>query len=112
MAVQGGLQGAHSGGKGELSALLSRRRALWLGMKMQDPALPAECWVSITQRCSITALYLCPSSVSRHYLISDHRKTRSLTESWSVHEPLGGGTHGFLNSVYLHVIAAAIHAPL
>lgn len=90
MAVQGGLQGAHSGGKGEMSALLSRRRALWLGMKMQDPALPAECWVSVTQRCSITALYLCPSSVSRHYLISDHRKTRSL-KSRSVHDPRGGG---------------------
>lgn len=59
-------------------------------MKMQDPALPQECWVSIMQRCSVTALYLFPSSLCRHYLISDHRQTRSLTESPSVHDPGGG----------------------
>lgn len=58
-------------------------------MKMQDPALPQECWVSIMQRCSVTALYLFPSSLCRHYLISDHRQTRSLTESPSVHDPGG-----------------------
>lgn len=58
MAVWGGMQAPQAGGKRETLALLSRKRALGLGMKMLDPALPAECWVSIIQRCSITALYL------------------------------------------------------
>lgn len=73
MAVQGACRELRLWGEGETSGLLSRKKALWLGMKMQDPALPAECWVSIIQRCSVTTLYLCPSSVSHHYLISNHR---------------------------------------
>lgn len=68
----GGPAGSSGWGEGETSALLSRKKAPVLGMKMQDPALPAECWVSIIQRCSVTALYLCPSSLSHHYVIGDH----------------------------------------
>lgn len=93
----GGLQGAHvweGRGGGESSALLSRRGALCLGMKMQDPALPTECWVSIVQRCSITAIYLCASSLSRRCLISDHRQTRSPTDDGSVCDPGRGRAGG------------------
>lgn len=96
MAVRGGGPAASSclgKGGGESSALLSRRGALCLGMKMQDPALPAECWVSIVQRCSVTAVYLCSASLSRRYLISDHRRTRSLTDNGSVCDP-GRGPGG------------------
>lgn len=85
----GGPAGSSGRGEGETSALLSRKTALSLGMKLQDPGLPVECWVSIIQRCSVTALYLLPSSLSRHYLISDHRQTRSLTEKPSVCDPGG-----------------------
>lgn len=45
-----------------MSALLLGGSRWDLDMKMQDPAL-AECWVSITQGCSVTALYLCPPSL-------------------------------------------------
>lgn len=85
----GGPAGSSSWGEGERHALLSRKKALGLDIKMLDPSLPGECSVSIIQRCSVTALYLCPSSLSHHYLISDHRQTRSLTESLSIRNPWG-----------------------
>ncbi len=105
----GGPAGSSGWGEGETSALLSRKKALGLGMMMQDPALPEECWVSIIQRCSVTALYLCSSSLSHHYLISDHRQTHLLTEP-VCSRPRGDA--GFLNSTYLHLITAAIHLTL
>lgn len=51
-----------------------------LDMKMQDAAF-AECWVSIIQGCSVTALYLCPP-LSHHYLTSLCRKSCLLVTPW------------------------------
>lgn len=68
-------------------------------MKVQHPALPAQCWVSIIWRCSVAALYLYPSSLSRHYLISVHRQT--LTESLSVRDPRGGWGRGGVGGRWL-----------
>lgn len=83
-----------------MSTLLLGGSRWELDMKMQDPAL-AECWVSITQGCSVTALYLCPPSLGRHYL-TGVRSRGLLTVT-------PRGARSFLYSAYLHLMTASIH---
>ena len=45
------------GRKGKRQLSFPGKKRLGLGMNVQDPALPAACWVSIIKRCSVTALY-------------------------------------------------------
>lgn len=73
------------GRKGKRQLSFPGKKRLGLGMNMQDPALPAACWVSIIQRCSVTALYSQSS-------LPHQRETRLVTVREPVCSRPPGGT--------------------
>lgn len=99
--------GGGGGGGGNISSSFQEKKALQLGMKVQDAAFPAECWVSIIARCSVTALHL--SAVITSSSVTTDRpadsEPRLLTRE---EEGVGGRGGGVLNSTtYLHLITPA-----
>lgn len=74
VCVCGGVGGGGGGGGGgNISSSFQEKKALQLGMKVQDAAFPAECWVSIIARCSVTALYLSAVITSSSSVTTDRQ---------------------------------------